>query len=210
MVILEHNKRKVKRIFDTNFIRLTKPWRGLQKLNLRPPTGTRTLAWRPHTSQDDNGSIADATHQADLDAKDPYGISGTWDRIVAYIDYSVFNFHNNRALDSGLDATMAPFGANEQLILIRMHLLVTEVVPEDKCPAGQSRLVRFRGVTFMQGMDPEQGRGRLCGDVYTTSEGEIRWSGTTTLDDGQMWASDSLQIGPAQSQRGTIGLWYDA
>ncbi|KAJ2905486.1 F-box domain Skp2-like protein [Zalerion maritima] len=139
--------------------------------------------------------------------QDPYGVTGTYSRIVCFLDYgdfSAFNFPGNgREPSPSLDA-------EEATRLIVMSLKVTKITkpgPDD----GQDRpIVHYQGTTRWL----ENGDASACpivrGTVRTTKEGEIRWTSSSIFNGEERWKSESIQVGGIQSARGTVGTWFDA
>ena len=80
-----------------------------------------------------------------FDKDDPYGITGTWDRIVCFLDYTDFYHFNFKDGRIPQPEPRAPVEAEEAVIAIRMKLRVTKI----EAPAKEDRqdlpVVHFRG-----------------------------------------------------------------
>ena len=129
------------------------------------------------------------------DAEDPYGVTGTWDRIVCFLDYTdfyQFNFFNQH---TPRPEPREPIEVEEAIILIRMKLKVTEIEPIPKESSTSLPVVHFRGTASLLPpyRDPTNGSGirgmlrkflEFCanhclyalGTVRPTPEGEVRWT----------------------------------
>lgn len=51
---------------------------------------------------------------------------------------------------------------------------------------------------------------RLTGTVRLTREGDVHWTTSTAIYDGQeRWKSEGIQVGGVGSARGILGFWFD-
>ena len=92
---------------------------------------------------------------------DPYGIEGTWDRIVCFLDYGDFyrfNFYDPYNLRP---EPRDPIDTEETVILIRMKLRVTSIEPDNTDNKQNLPVVHFRGTSSLLPPfgDPNTGSG---------------------------------------------------
>ena len=92
---------------------------------------------------------------------DPYGIEGTWDRVVCFLDYGDFyhfNFYNQY---TPRPEPRDPLDVEEAVILIRMKLQVTEIEAHNVCDKSNLPVVHFRGTSSLLPPygDPNTGSG---------------------------------------------------
>ncbi|CAK7234413.1 hypothetical protein SBRCBS47491_008940 [Sporothrix bragantina] len=166
-----------------------------------------------------------------LDAQDPYGVTGTWMRLVSFLDYSDFFAYNFPEAAMGRDdlpdnQPRPPFLAEEELRMIIMHIRVTKIeMPKDRKDEGPLAvndgaydnthpdfpIVHFEGqsMSIFHHWDTNANSG-LHGTVRTTKEGHIRWTTFSTFDGQPRWRSEGIQIGGRRSGRGVMGNWFDA
>lgn len=113
----------------------------------------------------------------DLDALDPYGVTGSWMRIVCFLDYNdlyAFNFESGPVHDNG---EREPITTREAFRLIRLQLRVTSVEAPGPDDGQDLPAVHFEGSsrsTFMA-WDPNA-NSRIRGTVRQTPSGAIRWT----------------------------------
>ncbi len=170
----------------------------------------------------------------DLDALDPYGVTGSWMRIVCFLDYNdlyAFNFESSPVDPSG---ERQPIATREAFRLIRLQLRVTSVEAPGPDDGQDLPVVHFEGIsrsTFMA-WDPNA-NSRIRGTVRQTPGGAIRWT-TFSIFHGEVspdhyfrfrgethqpppltrffqerWRSEGVQIGGIRSARGILGNWFD-
>ncbi|OAA68411.1 f-box domain protein, cyclin-like protein [Niveomyces insectorum RCEF 264] len=138
-----------------------------------------------------------------LDLEDPYGVTGTWMRIVCFLDYSDF-FRFNFPLVDRLPINMPRPALNqgEELRLVIMKLHVSRIDPPGEDDHPDFPVVHFEGSSHsMDNPWDDNANSELRGDVHWT---------TMSLFGGQpRWRSESVQIGGLRSGRGVIGNWFD-
>ena len=81
-----------------------------------------------------------------LEARDPYNITGTWMRIVCFLDYSElydFNFDSENVPD---DEPRQPISTEEAIRLITMTLRVTKIEAPDEEDGQDLPVVHFTGI----------------------------------------------------------------
>ncbi|PPJ56550.1 hypothetical protein CBER1_03947 [Cercospora berteroae] len=175
---------------------------------------------------EDAGVIRDLA--LSLDAMDPYGVTGSWMRVVCFLDYNdlyAFNF-SERIPDDQLP-----------IRLIRVKLQVTRIDPPGNTRPRSSSgnfdgdetedeedeeldwsnfegeklpIVHFRGTSrsLHASWDPNA-NSRIRGTVRQTPEGEIRWTTFSIFHGEERWRSEGIQVGGLKSARGVLGNWFD-
>ncbi|KIW11278.1 hypothetical protein PV08_10578 [Exophiala spinifera] len=168
------------------------------------------IATNSYVSSPLSGKLRPSLHP-DLDAVDPYGVTGTWMRIVCFLDFNdlyAFNFESGR-LDPTQDRE--PLTTREAFRLIRLQLHVTAVdAPNPDLGDGDMPVVHFQGTsrsTFMA-WDPNA-NSRIRGTVRKTASGAIRWTTFSIFHGEERWRSEGVQIGGIRSARGILGNWFD-
>ncbi|RMD41048.1 hypothetical protein DV735_g4084, partial [Chaetothyriales sp. CBS 134920] len=151
---------------------------------------------------------------------DPYGVTGTWMRIVCFLDYSDlyrFNFESPPLPES---EARPPIETREALRLIRLQLHVTKIEwPDDDDSnehTNEDNIARNRPIVHFEGSsksthvpwDPNA-NSTIRGTVRTTRTGDIRWTTLSVFQGEERWRSESIQIGGIRSGRGAIGTWFD-
>ncbi|KAK5165289.1 uncharacterized protein LTR77_009387 [Saxophila tyrrhenica] len=160
-----------------------------------------------------------------IDDLDPYGVSGTWMRVVCFLDYNdlyAFNF-SSRIPD---DEPREPIDTEEGIIYLEETLQVTKVEPpSDGDDSGDEEedgmdwsnfegerlpIVHFRGSSrsLHASWDPNA-NSRIRGTVRQTPEGEIRWTTFSIFHGEERWRSEGIQVGGIRSSRGILGSWFD-
>ena len=194
---------------------------------LKPPTpGSSEEMAEPRELTEDQKAAAE------LQVCDPYGVTGTWKRIVCFLDYSDFygyNFNPTHAPRS--DEPRPPVHTDEAIRVIRMELCVAKVVPpEEGAGANAMPTTHFTGRAWSmhRGWDPNS-NSAIRGTVSMTSEGEVRWTSIsvfhgyavsqwqgrnqmlwlTSPNREERWASEGIQVGGIKSARGVLGTWFD-
>ncbi|KKY28417.1 putative f-box domain-containing protein [Phaeomoniella chlamydospora] len=145
-------------------------------------------------------------------SQDPYGVTGTWMRIVCFLDYNdlyAFNFETEIIPD---DVEREPLHTREAFRLIKLSIRVTSVESGSSDPSADPTkpIVHFRGTsksTYMS-WDPNANSG-IRGTVRTTKGGAIRWTSFSILHGEERWRSEGIQIGGPRSARGILGNWFD-
>ncbi|TDZ65108.1 hypothetical protein CTRI78_v003629 [Colletotrichum trifolii] len=149
----------------------------------------------------------------DLDAEDPYGIAGTWLRIVCFIDYNDFfgyNFPIGNALPR--DVPREPLDVGEATRLIVMKIHVTEIQPPGEEDGKDLPVVHFEGISRSIDDSWDENANsdlRVKGTVRLTKEGEVRWITFSIFSGHPRWRSEGIQIGGVGSARGVAGHWFD-
>jgi hypothetical protein len=185
------------------------------------------LAPHSYISQPITGSLK-APPNPELEARDPYGVTGTWMRIVCFLDYSDlynFNFEGPRPPD---DEEREPVSTREAFRLIRLKMHVTAVVEPGEGDHPDFPVVSFEGLSrsTLNAWDPNansriRGESNLgmehsgvlltfyLGTVRTTPSGAIRWTTFSIFHGEERWRSEGVQVGGIRSARGILGNWFD-
>ncbi|KAL1861671.1 hypothetical protein VTK73DRAFT_6979 [Phialemonium thermophilum] len=150
-----------------------------------------------------------------LDDQDPYGVSGTFMRIVCFLDYSdffAFNFPlTERSPHDVLPDMPRPaleFEEATRLILMKLH--VTKIEPPGEGDGKDLPVVHFKGVSrALDGSWDDNANSDIRGTVRLTPEGEVRWTTFSIFDGEERWRSEGIQVGGLRSARGVLGHWFD-
>ncbi|KAF4457008.1 hypothetical protein F53441_1023 [Fusarium austroafricanum] len=144
-----------------------------------------------------------------LEARDPYGVTGTWYRIrfqiVCFLDYSdffAFNFSDHDLIAP--DAPRHPLDVGEATRLIMMKIHVTSIEEPGPDDGKDLPVVHFRGVSCsMDDSFDDNANSNI-------REGEVRWTTFSIFHGVERWRSEGIQIGGVRSARGVIGNWFDS
>lgn len=150
----------------------------------------------------------DNDRQRALDAQDPYGVTGTWLRIVCFLNHPDF-MSFNLALQRELRNPRRPVEGKEAVLLIRIKIKVTEILPPHQgCPSDRPRVL-YAGTSSLISHDHGDHVDHIRGEVQTNVDGDVRWSSISILQGFERWRSEGVQIGDAKSRRGVVGTWFD-
>jgi hypothetical protein len=157
-----------------------------------------------------SGSVARAREGwEELDGRDPYGVTGTYMRIVCFLDYAAL-FTYNFAAEEPLDnEPRPPLDTVEAIRLIAMELHVTKIEPPGEEDGQELPVVHFRGTSrsMHESWDPNA-NSNIKGTVRLTKEGEVRWTTFSIYHGEERWRSEGIQVGGVRSSRGTLGNWF--
>ncbi|KAI1877032.1 uncharacterized protein JN550_001104 [Neoarthrinium moseri] len=149
--------------------------------------------------------------------EDPYGVTGTWLRVVCFLDYTDFfnfNFNPENELPSNIPRRAIHYGEATRLIL--MKISVTKVEPPGPEDGQALPVVHFKGIS--RSLDDSwdenansdlRGTVEIKGTVRLTREGEVRWTTFSVFNGQERWRSESVQIGGVKSAKGVVGHWFD-
>ncbi|KAI1058827.1 hypothetical protein LB507_003784 [Fusarium sp. FIESC RH6] len=146
-----------------------------------------------------------------LEARDPYGVTGTWFQIVCFLDYSdffAFNFGDRDLIAPDAPRHTLDVGEATRLIMMRIHVTsIEEPGPED----GQDLpVVHFQGVSrSLDDSFDNNANSDIRGTARLTKEGEVRWTTFSVFHGIERWRSEGIQIGGVRSARGVVGNWFD-
>ncbi|KAK4156848.1 hypothetical protein C8A00DRAFT_40754 [Chaetomidium leptoderma] len=147
----------------------------------------------------------------ELDRGDPYGVSGSWLRVVSFLDYSDF-FHFNFPIVDRLprDVPRAPLNVGQATRLILMRMRVTKVEPAGAGDHPDYPVTYFQGFSrALDGSWDNTADADIRGTVRVTPEGEVRWTSYSEINGEERWKSEGVQIGGVRSARGVVGNWFD-
>ncbi len=135
---------------------------------------------------------------APLDSQDPYGVTGTWMRVVCFLDYTELYDFNFSDVQPAADQPRPPLDTEEATRLIAMKVKVTKIEPPGEEDGKALPVVHFKGLSssLRPSWDPNAnsrirgkdlgtisgwlGDGRELtlhlGTVRLTPKGEIRWT----------------------------------
>ncbi|KAK6339992.1 hypothetical protein TWF730_001768 [Orbilia blumenaviensis] len=117
-----------------------------------------------------------------LDARDPYGVTGTWLRVVCFLDYHdfyAFNFGSTAPADGG---PRPPIDIREAIRFLKLGINVTKIEPPGPDDGQALPVVHFKGVSrLMHAFWDPNANSALTGTVRLTREGEIRWTSFSTF-----------------------------
>lgn len=136
-----------------------------------------------------------------LDAMDPYAVTGTWRRVVCFLDYSdfyAFNFANRHGNpDEPDDGPREPIDTQEAIRLIAMKVKVTKIEAPGEDDGQDLPVIHFSGTSrsmqsswdpnansLLEGCYPKYSIDdvigplirRMIGTVRLTQEGQVRWT----------------------------------
>ncbi|KAF7562514.1 hypothetical protein G7046_g1626 [Stylonectria norvegica] len=199
LIVLGHNINKTwsdtlgfRDVWDNPFCG---SWSGSHDASSR---GAAAILWR--------------TVSAPLDAKDPYGVTGTWYRVVCFLDYNDFFSYNFDAGDLiGPDTPRPALDVGEALRLIIMTIRVTGIEAPGPDDGQDLPVVHFRGVSRAMEADLDDDLEITTrGSVRLTKEGEVRWTTFSIFHSQERWRSEGIQVGGVRSARGVVGNWFDS
>lgn len=147
-----------------------------------------------------------------LDLQDPFGVTGTWMRVVCFLDYSDF-FRFNFPEDAYIppDRPRSPLDEEEEVRLIIMKLTVKRIEPPGEDEHPDYPIVHFDGVSYaLDNPWDANANSDLRGSCRMTKEGQVHWTTYSVFGGQDRWRSESVQLGGPKSGRGVIGNWFDA
>ncbi|MCJ1324699.1 hypothetical protein MMC10_001361 [Thelotrema lepadinum] len=179
-----------------------------------PPATASSLYDGPNSptsaSASTSVSAPTLTKQPSTPLPDPYGITGTWMRVVCFLDYNELFAYNFTSAPLPPGEPRPALSTTEAIRMIVMHVSVTRIAdpgPED----GQGMpVVHFSGTSRPRYAywDPNA-RAHVRGEVRLTREGEVRWTTFSIYHGEERWRSEGVQIGGVRSARGIVGCWFD-
>ena len=216
MVVLSHNMKTYVETFSPDVAELPrweKPFAGATPHSFVSPPFT--IPRNPDLS---------------LEAQDPYNVTGTYMRVVCFLDYTdlfTFNFEETELPD---DQPRHPLGTEEAFRLIEMKIKITKIEPAGEDDGQALPVVRFTGtsaavrpawdphaISIIRGIFTRSSPtvvvdtiDRLdVGLIRLTPEGEVRWTSWSIFAGVERYRSEGIQIGGPQSARGVLGTWFD-
>ncbi|KAI8962165.1 hypothetical protein F5Y11DRAFT_323565 [Daldinia sp. FL1419] len=174
-----------------------------------PFAGTWPQSYIPHPAlrEPDSPEASGA-----LELQDPYGVTGTWLRIVCFLDYTdLFEYNFSSAgppLPRHVPRPALEVGQATRTILMRIR--VTKIEPPGPDDGQELPVVHFEGSS--QSLDDsyhDNANTELRGTVRLTREGEVRWTTFSIFNGAERWRSESVQVGGVKSSKGVMGNWFD-
>ncbi|KAM3453992.1 hypothetical protein NHJ6243_009004 [Beauveria neobassiana] len=157
-------------------------------------------------------ALSPAHEPSSLELSDPYGVTGTWYRVVCFLDYNDFfnyNFPMGDPFPENLPRPGISVGEATRLIILKLH--ITRIEPPGPEDGQALPVVHFAGDSRLldDGWDAN-GASELKGTVRLTKEGEVRWTSTSIYNGEERWKSEGIQVGGVRSARGVLGFWFDS
>ena len=117
-----------------------------------------------------------------LKLDDPYDISGTWLRIVCFLDYREF-FAYNFASEVPNGQARPPLNTQEAIRFIVAELRTTKVEPPGEDDGQGLPVVHFDGVSrSTNGPWDANANSKIRGTVRLTKDGHVRWTSFSIYD----------------------------
>ncbi|KAK8079755.1 f-box-like domain-containing protein [Apiospora hydei] len=155
------------------------------------------LAWQLSSSATGRRGRGGGVEQNPLELQDPYGVTGTWLRVVCFLDYTDFfdfNFSGDQALPANIPRRAIEYGEATRLILMR--ITVDRIEPPGPEDGNDLPVVHFKGVSrSLDDSWDENANSDLTGTVRLTPEGEVRWTTFSIFNGQERWRSESVQVG---------------
>ncbi|KAM3499304.1 hypothetical protein MY11210_009621 [Beauveria gryllotalpidicola] len=157
-------------------------------------------------------ALSPAHELSSLELSDPYGVTGTWYRVVCFLDYNDFinyNFPMGGSFPENLPRPGISVGEATRLIILKLH--ITRIEPPGPDDGQALPVVHFAGDSRLldDGWDAN-GTSELKGTVRLTKEGEVRWTSASIYNGEERWKSEGIQVGGVRSARGVLGFWFDS
>ncbi|KAL8653944.1 MAG: hypothetical protein Q9226_003634 [Calogaya cf. arnoldii] len=199
MMILDYNIRIFTNKYVTHGSNLIPPWN-------RPFVGATPYSLNLLSSK----SSLERPPPIPVDLQDPYGISGTWMRVVCFLDYRelfTFNFSENQPPPG---QPRAPIDTEEAIRFIIVKLQVTKIEKPGEDDGQELPVVHFKGNSY-SALPPvdANANSKIRGSVRLTPEGEVRWTTLSVFHGEERWRSEGIQLGGVQAARGILGYWFD-
>ncbi|KAL2277035.1 hypothetical protein FJTKL_00328 [Diaporthe vaccinii] len=152
----------------------------------------------------------------ELELEDPYDVTGTWLRVVCFLDYNDFfayNFPPHDDLPDHLPRHALDEVEATRLIVVKIR--VTRIEPPGPEDGQSLPVVHFEG--FSKSLDSSldenansglTGEVSVKGSVRLTREGEVRWTSHSIFNGQERWRSESIQVGGLRSAK-VVGNWFD-
>ncbi|GAB1318758.1 hypothetical protein MFIFM68171_08968 [Madurella fahalii] len=147
----------------------------------------------------------------ELERMDPYGVSGSWLRVICFLDYGdFFDFNFPAVDDTPDDVPRPPLCVGEATRLILMKMRVTKIEPPSGGDHKGYPVVHFQGFSrALDGFWNGNTDSDLRGTVRMTPEGEVRWTSYSIFSGESRWKTEGIQLGGIRSARGVVGYWFD-
>lgn len=145
-----------------------------------------------------------------IELRDPYNVTGTWMRIVCFLDYRelfTFNFSEGQPRPG---QPRPPVDTEEAIRFITVKLQVTRIEEPGENDGQELPVVHFQG-SSNSALPPVDfnANSKICGTVRLTPAGEVRWTTFSVFHGEERWRSEGIQLGGVQAARGILGYWFD-
>ena len=163
MIVIQHNLQHFHDRTSKRFPLLWQtPWAGIVPRSFISPVDWKQRKRERDAQAAENGYEKDEVtlmrekQEAGLREKDPYNVTGTWMRVVCFLDYSdlyAYNFTEPRPAE---DAPRPPLDQQEAIRLITMKLKTTKIEPARNGQLAGSLVTHFEGTSRSMhvGWDP--------------------------------------------------------
>ncbi|PVH88883.1 hypothetical protein DL98DRAFT_445923 [Cadophora sp. DSE1049] len=142
--------------------------------------------------------------------EDPYNITGTWMRVVCFLDFHDLFAYNFTSPTMPAGTPRPALQTTEAIRLITMELKVTHSEPPGPDDGQEHPVVYFEGVSrSLHSAWDANANSNIRGNVRMTKEGEVRWQSISVYNGEERWRSEGIQVGGIQSARGVLGHWFD-
>ena len=162
MVVLAHNLRLVTERTNSHFLPLWKiPFHGAS------PNSYKALV-EPRLTKE-------LTPPPEL--LDPYNITGTYMRVICFLDYTEFYDYNFVASPPPPGQPRPPLNTDEATRLIIMRIKATKTEAPGELDGQELPVMHFAGTSHsMHAHRDPNANSRIRGTVRLTKEGEVRWT----------------------------------
>ncbi|KUJ23253.1 uncharacterized protein LY89DRAFT_728021 [Mollisia scopiformis] len=143
--------------------------------------------------------------------EDPYNITGTWTRVVCFLDFHDLFAYNFTTGQPEPDQARPALNTTEAIRLITMEIRATKSEPPGPEDGQALPIYHFEGISTSSmntSWDPNA-NSSIRGTVRLTKEGEVRWQTISVFAGEERWASEGIQVGGIRSGRGVLGHWFD-
>jgi len=142
--------------------------------------------------------------------EDPYNITGTWMRVVCFLDFHDLFAYNFTSPTMPAGTPRPALQTTEAIRLITMELKATHSESPGPNDGQEHPVVYFEGVSrSLHSAFDANANSNIRGNVRMTKEGEVRWQSISVYNGEERWRSEGIQIGGIQSARGVLGHWFD-
>ena len=160
MIVLAHNLRQC-RVFTHRYIQpiWNLPFSGVASNSYIVKENIHQLP-TPHSMLDD-----------------PYGINGTWMRVVCFLDYAELFAYNFSANPTPRGEPRPPLNTDEAIRMIGMHIKITKIEPPGPNDGQALPVVHFHGNSRPRYATWDHNAiAHVRGYVRLTKEGEVQWT----------------------------------
>ena len=109
--------------------------------------------------------------------EDPYGINGTWMRVVCFLDYTELFAYNFSTEAIARDHPRPPLSTDEAIRMIVMHIKITKIEPPGPNDGQALPVVHFHGNSRPRYAHWDRNAiAHVRGYVRLTKEGQVQWT----------------------------------